>query len=78
MNPDERDPVATQFGVAAEQVERDHLSSHLRAFLDATSVTESTSSAAPSEAERQAQLAGQTRLSISAAKALKAIRKAWR
>jgi predicted nucleotidyltransferase component of viral defense system len=33
MNPDERDTVATQFGVAAEQVERDHLISHLLAFL---------------------------------------------
>ncbi|MGV0745807.1 hypothetical protein [Mycolicibacterium sp. XJ870] len=35
MNPDERDVVATQFGVAAEQVERDHLISHLLAFLSA-------------------------------------------
>lgn len=33
MNLDERDAVATQFGVAAEQVERDHLISHLLAFL---------------------------------------------
>lgn len=33
MNIDERDSVATQFGVAAEQVERDHLISHLLAFL---------------------------------------------
>ncbi|OBC10905.1 hypothetical protein A5784_35980 [Mycobacterium sp. 852013-50091_SCH5140682] len=33
MNVDERDSVATQFGVAAEQVERDHLISHLLAFL---------------------------------------------
>jgi predicted nucleotidyltransferase component of viral defense system len=33
MNPDERDSVAIQFGVAAEQVERDHLISHLLAFL---------------------------------------------
>lgn len=33
MNLDERDAVATQFGVAAEQVERDHLISHLLAVL---------------------------------------------
>lgn len=33
MDPDERDSVATQFGVATEQVERDHLISHLLAFL---------------------------------------------
>ncbi|HET6736423.1 nucleotidyl transferase AbiEii/AbiGii toxin family protein [Mycobacterium sp.] len=33
MDPDERDSVATQFGVSAEQVERDHLISHLLAFL---------------------------------------------
>lgn len=33
MNLDERDRVATQFGVAIEQVERDHLISHLLAFL---------------------------------------------
>jgi transposase InsO family protein len=33
MNVDERDSLATQFGVAAEQVERDHLISHLLAFL---------------------------------------------
>lgn len=33
MDLDERDFVATQFGVAAEQVERDHLVSHLLAFL---------------------------------------------
>jgi predicted nucleotidyltransferase component of viral defense system len=33
VNPDERDSVAAQFGVAAEQVERDHLISHLLAFL---------------------------------------------
>ncbi|WP_082067900.1 nucleotidyl transferase AbiEii/AbiGii toxin family protein [Mycolicibacterium llatzerense] len=33
MNLDERDAVATQFGVATEQVERDHLISHLLAFL---------------------------------------------
>jgi predicted nucleotidyltransferase component of viral defense system len=33
MDPDERESVATQFGVSAEQVERDHLVSHLLAFL---------------------------------------------
>jgi len=33
MDPDERDAVATQFGVSAEQVERDHLISHVLAFL---------------------------------------------
>jgi predicted nucleotidyltransferase component of viral defense system len=33
MNVDERDTVATQFSVATEQVERDHLISHLLAFL---------------------------------------------
>ena len=33
MDLDERDSVATQFGVSAEQVERDHLISHLLAFL---------------------------------------------
>ncbi|WP_226863902.1 nucleotidyl transferase AbiEii/AbiGii toxin family protein [Mycolicibacterium baixiangningiae] len=33
MDPDERDSVATQFSVSAEQVERDHLISHILAFL---------------------------------------------
>jgi predicted nucleotidyltransferase component of viral defense system len=33
MHPDERAEVARQFGVASEQVERDHLISHLLAFL---------------------------------------------
>lgn len=33
MNSDEKVAVAEQFGVAAEQVERDHLISHLLAFL---------------------------------------------
>lgn len=33
MNSDERDTVAAQFGVSTEQVERDHLISHLLAFL---------------------------------------------
>lgn len=33
MNSDEKAAVAEQFGVAAEQVERDHLISHLLAFL---------------------------------------------
>lgn len=33
MNPDEVDAVATQFGAAVEQIERDHLISHLLAFL---------------------------------------------
>jgi predicted nucleotidyltransferase component of viral defense system len=33
MDPDERDSVATQFGVSAEQVERDHFISHLLALL---------------------------------------------
>ena len=33
MNDNERDLVAAQFGVATEQVERDHLISHLLAFL---------------------------------------------
>lgn len=33
MDPDERDSVATQFGVSTEQVERDHLISHVLAFL---------------------------------------------
>lgn len=33
MDPDERDSVATQFGVSAEQVERDHRISHLLAVL---------------------------------------------
>lgn len=35
MNTDEQRAVAAQFGVAAEQVERDHLISHLLAFLSA-------------------------------------------
>jgi predicted nucleotidyltransferase component of viral defense system len=33
MNSDEKAAVAEQFGVAAEQIERDHLISHLLAFL---------------------------------------------
>lgn len=33
MNDDERDVVAAQFGVSTEQVERDHLISHVLAFL---------------------------------------------
>lgn len=33
LDPDERDSIATQFGVPAEQVVRDHLISHLLAFL---------------------------------------------
>lgn len=33
MNLDERDAVAAQFGVSAEQVERDHLISHLLAAI---------------------------------------------
>ena len=33
MNADERAEIAQQFGVAPEQVERDHLISHLLAFL---------------------------------------------
>ena len=33
MNADERAAIAQQFGVAPEQVERDHLVSHLLAFL---------------------------------------------
>jgi predicted nucleotidyltransferase component of viral defense system len=33
MDPDERDAIAAQFGVSTEQVERDHLISHLLAFL---------------------------------------------
>ncbi|EUA08583.1 hypothetical protein I546_4457 [Mycobacterium kansasii 732] len=33
MDPDERHSLATQFGVSTEQVERDHLISHLLAFL---------------------------------------------
>lgn len=33
MNSDEKTAVAEQFGVATEQVERDHLISHLLAFL---------------------------------------------
>lgn len=33
MKSDEKDAVAEQFGVATEQVERDHLISHLLAFL---------------------------------------------
>lgn len=33
MNLDERDTVATQFGVSPEQVERDHLISHLLAAI---------------------------------------------
>lgn len=33
MDPDERDSVAIKFGVATEQVERDHLISHILAFL---------------------------------------------
>lgn len=39
MIDDERDAVAAQFGVSTEQVERDHLISHLLAFLS-TSVGE--------------------------------------
>ena len=33
MDPDEREAVAAQFGASTEQVERDHLISHLLAFL---------------------------------------------
>ena len=33
MDVDDRDQVAQQFGVAPEQVERDHLISYLLAFL---------------------------------------------
>ncbi|MDX1891228.1 hypothetical protein [Mycolicibacterium sp. 050158] len=33
MNHDERDSVSDQFGVSTEQVERDHLISHVLAFL---------------------------------------------
>ncbi|MQY24431.1 hypothetical protein NRB20_75670 [Nocardia sp. RB20] len=33
MNIDERDSVAIQFGVSPEQVERDHLISHLLAAI---------------------------------------------
>jgi predicted nucleotidyltransferase component of viral defense system len=33
VNRDERDSIAAQFGVSAEQVERDHLISHVLAFL---------------------------------------------
>ncbi|WP_111511879.1 nucleotidyl transferase AbiEii/AbiGii toxin family protein [Mycobacterium kyogaense] len=36
MDPDERDSVAEQFGVSTEQVERDHLISHLLAFFSRT------------------------------------------
>jgi predicted nucleotidyltransferase component of viral defense system len=36
MNIDERDAVAAQFGVATEQVERDHLISHVLAFLSSS------------------------------------------
>lgn len=36
MDPDERDTVAAQFGASTEQVERDHLISHLLAFLSRT------------------------------------------
>lgn len=36
MNGDERGVVAAQFGVSGEQVERDHLISHVLAFLSAT------------------------------------------
>ena len=35
MNIDERDSVTRQFGVSTEQVERDHLISHVLAFLGA-------------------------------------------
>ncbi|WP_245650625.1 hypothetical protein [Nocardia harenae] len=35
MNLDERDEVAVRFGVAPEQVERDHLISHLLAAISA-------------------------------------------
>lgn len=33
MNRDERDSIAQQFGVSTEQVERDHLISHVLAYL---------------------------------------------
>jgi predicted nucleotidyltransferase component of viral defense system len=33
MDPDERDSVATQFGVSAEQVDGDHVTCHVLAFL---------------------------------------------
>jgi predicted nucleotidyltransferase component of viral defense system len=36
VNIDEREAVAAQFGVSAEQVERDHLISHVLAFLGTT------------------------------------------
>lgn len=136
MDPDERDSLATQFGVSSEQVERDHLISHLLAFLsqdfgerihfiggtavarthlphgrlsedtrdlwdlwalsgvgaidvDAAALfrqygpTNKTPAPhmfnrAPSDAEWQAQLAGQTRLRVTASEALKSVRDAWR
>jgi predicted nucleotidyltransferase component of viral defense system len=36
VNSDERDSIAAQFGVPTEQVERDHLISHVLAFLSTT------------------------------------------
>lgn len=33
VNQDERDSIAAQFGVATQQVQRDHLISHVLAFL---------------------------------------------
>jgi predicted nucleotidyltransferase component of viral defense system len=36
VNGNERDLVAAQFGVSTEQVERDHLISHVLAFLSTT------------------------------------------
>lgn len=36
MDPDEREAVAAQFGASTEQVERDHLISHLLAYLSRT------------------------------------------
>jgi hypothetical protein len=64
MNADERAEIAQQFGVAPEQVERDHLISHLLHFSARTSVTGSTSSAAPPLRARISRTAGLARTSI--------------
>lgn len=115
MNLDERDAVAARFGVPPEQVERDHLISHLLAalsdrfadrlhFIGGTALARThlpngrLAEAAylfkrhgptnrppsghlfdrpPCEDDWVSQLAGQTRLTVTAVTALTIVRDAW-
>jgi hypothetical protein len=63
MEADEPVQIAQQFGVAPEQVERDHLISHLLAFLSQNISDGSTSSAAPPLPARTSPKAGSARTS---------------